>query len=105
MNNVRWLVMIGALWVGLVLSSATVVAGDVFNGEKVYLTQCINCHGVAGESGIPGVPNFARGERMIKPDLELRRAILSGVGVMPGFNNVLSDEEIDNVITYIRSFL
>ena len=104
MNGVR-LFLIWVLWVGLVLSSAAVVAGDVFGGQKVYMTHCVNCHGVAGESDMPGLTNFARGERLMKSDVELRSAVLSGINVMPGFNNVLSDEEIDNVISYIRSFL
>lgn len=52
---------------------------------------------------MPMVPNFIRGERMMRPDQELVSIISSGKGLMPSFDQQLSREEILNVLAYIRT--
>ena len=80
-------------------------AGDVFKGKEVYQRHCMGCHGGSGEGMMPGMPNFARGERLFRTDKELEDAIRDGNGVMPSFNGILEDEDIENVVAFLRTFL
>lgn len=87
------------------LAASSVQAADVFEGKSLYQQHCVDCHGPAGEGVMPGMPNFTRGESLLKSDFELANAVRSGRGVMPGFNGLLTDEELENVVAYLRTFL
>lgn len=61
------------------------------------------CHGIDGVPVIPGTPNFARGEGMIKPDSQLLLVVYSGAKLMPAWKGLLTRQEMINVVTYIRT--
>jgi mono/diheme cytochrome c family protein len=89
----------------MMISVSAVNAADVFDGKEVYMRHCMGCHGSSGVGNMPGLPNFTRGDQMFKSNSELYDAIRDGSGIMPGFNGLLTDDEIENVIAYIRTFL
>jgi len=89
-----WLVFCGAAPVG---------AADVFSGKAVYTSYCQGCHGRSGRGEMPGTPNFTRGGTLMQPDLSLYHQIADGKNAMPGFRGVLSEHEILDVISYIRT--
>jgi mono/diheme cytochrome c family protein len=70
-------------------------------GEQIYTALCVNCHGpnLAGGIGPPLGPgsNSAR-----QPDEFLRFAIVEGRGRMPSFSTVLNDQQVEELISYIR---
>lgn len=76
---------------------------DVFQGKELYTTHCAACHGASGQAVMPGAPNFARGERLVQPDAALYENIRSGKRAMPGFRGVLKNQDILDVIAYIRT--
>lgn len=76
---------------------------DVFKGETLYRTYCESCHGMAGRGVMPGTPNFASGQTLMQSDLSLFRSISDGRQVMPGFQGVLSEYEILDVIAFLRT--
>ena len=79
-------------------------AGNPFNGKPLYLKHCAGCHGERGESNLLGVPNFSRGEIIISStDPMLVNSIKQGKGVMPGFNGLIKDADILDVIAYMRT--
>ena len=82
---------------------STVNAADYFNGREVYELRCQGCHGIDGASPAPGSPDFSRGDSMHKTDAELFKQIRGGGGAMPAFRGILSDDEIRDVIAYVRS--
>ena len=84
--------------------SSNTQAADFFNGEKIYQKYCQSCHGVKGQGGIGGAPNFARGQSLMKPDAFLYDTINRGKNAMPAYRGVLKEEEFYDVITYLRSF-
>ncbi len=95
-----------AVWVFFVAFAGAVGADDpVAAGKTVYDRYCMGCHGPAGEGMMPGMPNFALGERLNTTDRDLAERIRQGNGVMPGFAGILSDREIENVVLYLRSLL
>jgi len=93
-----------ALALGLGIGGAC-QAGDVFKGQELYTRHCAGCHGLSGEGEMPGLPNFARADKLIKTDGQLADVIRSGNGVMPSFNGRLADEDIYDIVAYIRTFL
>jgi len=80
-------------------------ANDVFKGREVFMRECMVCHGAAGEGKLPGLPNFKESKSLFKTDATLINIIRDGKGVMPSFNGLLSDEDIRNVVAYVRTFL
>ena len=78
-------------------------ASDIFNGKDVYDLHCQTCHGMDGQAIEPGVPDFSRGESLYAPDVDLVRVLRDGDGHLPSYRGLLSDEELRDVIAYIRT--
>jgi len=78
-------------------------AADVQKGASLYTTHCAVCHGANGQPVMPGAPNFRRMESLMRPDMQLLPAIKNGKGGMPGFFGILRDQEILDVIAYLRT--
>ncbi len=78
-------------------------AADPLKGAKTYNERCTNCHGPRGIPTMPGVPDFTRGSALMQNDLTLVKTISVGKGMMPAFQGRLSEQEILDVIAYIRT--
>lgn len=78
-------------------------AADPGNGGKIYATHCSSCHGEDGASTMPGTPDFSRRERLFKPDMALLVSIRDGISVMPAYKGLLTDQEILDIVAYLRS--
>lgn len=66
-------------------------------GEKEYLKNCRTCHGTKGTAGVP----LAGNEKVSGGFDYLAWAIITGPGYMPEFAEVLSDDQIAQISTYI----
>ena len=87
--------------------------GNPKDGAIVFDSICNTCHGDKGETEIPGIPVFAKGERMNKTDEQLKKSIRNGVEnannpagmTMPphGGGPELNDKQLSDVIAYIRT--
>ena len=86
------------------MAANPVSAGDPFAGSAIYAEYCVNCHGGDGAGEIAGTPSFRGGNLMMKSNIELINRIRNGKDLMPSFAGVLSEEQIDDVVTYIRTF-
>ena len=75
---------------------------EVFNlGKEVFLNNgnCATCHSLkdAGSNAMVG-PNLNE----IRPVAEsVKNAVTNGIGVMPAYTGILSNEEIDAVSYYV----
>jgi cytochrome c6 len=78
-------------------------AADPQQGGKLYTKNCKNCHGADGVAQMPGIPDFKRGERLLRSDNDLLQFIRNGSGMMPAYRGLLSDREILDVISYLRT--
>ena len=78
-------------------------ASDIYNGRDVYELHCQTCHGADGQSIEPGVPDFSRGESLFAPDVDLVRKLRDGDGHLPSYRGLLNDEELRDVIAYVRT--
>ncbi|QLL43998.1 c-type cytochrome [Sulfitobacter pontiacus] len=94
----------GALFLALIGSAAaadaSLDAGRALFNETAQ-PQCALCHslkdaGAEGEIG-PNLDDF-------KPTVEqVRSAVTSGIGIMPGFAETLTDAEIETLSTYVAT--
>jgi mono/diheme cytochrome c family protein len=116
------LIMLGAgaisiLWQTPVEATAlrTLLLAPDPKGKKIYEQTCLPCHQVDG-SGVPGMnPPLLKSPYVQGSSAELIGIILKGLnnGVeiegesysnpMPAFSTVLKDQEIADVLTYLRS--
>lgn len=92
-----------ALLVAALAAPGVALAANVVEGQRIYNQHCIGCHGPGGNSAIPNAPKFARGERLMQPDMMLLASIKAGKMTMPSFNGILRDQEILDVIAYLRT--
>jgi cytochrome c6 len=83
--------------------SAPGAAADRQGGRTIYETYCIACHGEAGRPIDPTITNFANGDRLFQMDSQLLESIRTGNQTMPAFRGLLSDQEIRDVIAYLRT--
>ncbi len=110
-------VYVGLLLTGLMswqqafATNTGILAEDIAridDARDIYQSNCAACHGFDGVPIMGGVPNLGKNERMQKADQELIASIKNGKtpesgGVaMPPWDGVLSDEEMQNVLDYVR---
>lgn len=85
--------------------------GNPKNGQAVYEQNCLRCHGEHGDgNGLEGryliVPpaNFQAPKSRLKTDFELYTIISFGIVVSPmhGWRDRLTEEQVWDVISYIR---
>ncbi len=93
---------------------------DASNGKKVYKGGCIACHGSEGKGAPPERTVFNRPDTFPdftdcasttpEPNGNWKAVIVHGgpsrglSQIMPAFGDLLTDEQIDDVVAYIRTF-
>lgn len=104
------------------LSSQTIKqrSHNVKNGERIFKSGCIACHGAKGQ-GAPETltefkrpdtfPDFTRCDQTTpEPNSAWKDVIIHGgpargfSQIMPAFGELLSSDDIDDVIAYLRTF-
>jgi cytochrome c553 len=75
--------------------------------SATFRTKCAMCHGQDGGGSEVGksmnVPDLRSPAVQMLSDSELAQAIANGKGGMPQFKNSLSEDQIQALVTYIRS--
>ncbi|GIL15368.1 MAG: hypothetical protein BroJett039_05410 [Chloroflexota bacterium] len=107
--------------VGIAYPPGSDLPADAPLGQKVYVTYCAYCHGpdgkgngMAAPSMIPRPRDFTLGLYAYKStgagqpptDDDLKRTVREGLraSAMPYWSDILSAEEIDAVVQYIKNF-
>jgi mono/diheme cytochrome c family protein len=87
-------------------------AASLKAGKTVYAAECADCHGDRGAGDGPGardlkspVPDLARPDVWRQTDGELFWKLSTGRRDMPGFDDMLTEEQRWQVITYARAAL
>ena len=86
-------------------------AASIAKGKEIFTKNCILCHGEKGDGKGPSSAtgsikpaNFTDKDRMKQSDGAMAYKILSGRGFMPPWDGKLSEDDVWNVINYIRGF-
>lgn len=83
--------------------SVPLAASDLNSGSKIYRTHCAQCHGVNGKSVMAGAPDFNRPGSLLKSDDSLLTRIQSGKNACPAYRGILREQQIFDVIAFIRT--
>jgi len=87
----------------MVVAGVQVQAADLSKGVEIYAEHCEYCHGPSGR-GMAGMGELRPWKELMKPDVDLFDTIRDGSMAMPGFDGLLTSEEILDVIAYMRTF-
>ena len=109
----------------VLLTPTSALAGDAEKAKGLYTTNCASCHGDTGKGdgpvavAVPPPPprDFTAGDfkydadedGTVGTDADLKTVIAKGAGafggnmMMAAWAGLLSDEDIDNLVAYIRT--
>lgn len=77
------------------------------DAEALYKSKCQVCHGADGKGSSAGqklgVKDFRSPEVQKESDAELFKTTKEGKGKMPSYDKKLTDDQIKQLIKYIRS--
>jgi mono/diheme cytochrome c family protein len=107
---------LGIAIASLLVAAPAFAAGDVQHGQALFLRYCQGCHGPdgngAGKGFMPHIGPLARkGYIEQLPDEYLTTVIMEGgaatgkSGFMPSWKTTLSEQDIVDVIAFIRTFV
>ena len=99
------------LFVGLALFVVSIVradpAPDSAASSATFRTKCAMCHGPDGAGSEVGksmnVPDLRSDAVQKRPDAELAQIISDGKGGMPPFKSSLSEAQIHDLVSHVRS--
>jgi len=98
---------------------AQATEAQLAQGKALYEANCASCHGLAGEgqpnwktpdaNGVyPAPPHDSTGHTWHHPDEVLLQVMAQGTGMpksgMPTFQGVLTREEMEAILAYIKTF-
>ena len=103
---------VGALGISIGLLFSTAWGKDLQNGKKVYVDQCLKCHGERGKGDGPDADDLEKKPmdytdkaKMSKfTDAQLVEVVRDGKKPMPAYKKKLTPKEMEDVIAYIRTF-
>ncbi|MAT55189.1 MAG: cytochrome C [Saprospirales bacterium] len=70
------------------------------DGEKIYKTYCVTCHGIYGDMGSSGAFDLTISQLTLE---ERIKVISEGRNLMTPFKELLSEEKIKAVAEYIET--
>ena len=85
---------------GLVAACASPALAQ--DAAATYKAKCAVCHGPDGKGGKMGTKDFAAPDVQKESDAEMAGIIANGKGKMPKYADKLKDNEIKDLVTYIR---
>jgi len=87
----------------LLAAASSASAVDLARGQRLYNLHCAACHGITGIPVMPEAPNLAMREGMKQPDVVIMQSLKMGKKNMPPFFGRLNDQELLDVIQYVRT--
>jgi len=92
----------------VVLTFSNLAWSEGSGGGAIFKAKCVLCHGADGTGDTPlgkqlQAANLHSKDVQKKTDAELHKAVHDGGANMPPFGEQLSDEEITQVIKYVRT--
>jgi len=107
MSGINKAVSAAACGLFLAFAFAPVARGDN-PGETLYKQKCASCHGADGKGDSPMGKNLklrdlGSDDVQKQSDAELTEITANGKGKMPAYKGKLTDDQIKQLVGYIRS--
>jgi cytochrome c6 len=107
--RVQWAVGVVALLLAVCGSARAQGAAKAPAGAATFKAKCVLCHGADGTGNTPlgkqlQAANLHSKAVQDRSDDELHTVVHDGQTNMPPFGDQLSDDEISQVIQYVRTF-
>ena len=108
----KGIIATSCLAAGLIIGGrmfAAAPAGDAEKGKAVFEDNCAVCHNADSDEkkmgpGLKGVTKKAKLKNGKAPtDANIKAIINAGGNGMPAYSDMLSDEERDNVLAYLKT--
>lgn len=99
-----------SIWLSLMFALAVVapvMRADAAKGGEVYKAKCAACHGADGKGETAAgkslkLKDLSSSEIQKQHDSELKTLLETGKGKMPAYKGKLTNEQIENLVQYIR---
>lgn len=91
------------VFIALSALSKQAFSSDMFSGKTTYELHCIMCHGKDSKNPTPGAANFSKGEGLFQSDTSLLERIKKGKNACPSYKGILRNQQIFDVISYLRA--
>lgn len=86
---------------GMVAGSC--LADSQLKAKDNYQRHCAACHGFDGMSVYTGAPNLRMNEGLLQSDFEIVQKLKAGSPKKPPMMGLLSDQELHQIVIYIRT--
>ncbi len=92
-------------YLGALKAAPVVEGGNAANGARIYAEGCVTCHGLSGE-GVAGLGSALRPSEIVATldNDALSALILEGHGDMPGQAGIISVQDVNDLISLLRSW-
>ena len=87
----------------VLLNPSQLMAASTIEGQKIYDRNCAMCHGNQGVSVMASAPSFKHGEGLFASDISIAEHIKKGRNACPAFIGIIRDQQIFDVIAYLRT--
>lgn len=96
----KWFTGIALLSLVLALALPPIAAADA---KADYTAKCAGCHGADGSKSMMGAKPLNGADVQAMSDTDLNAAITNGKGKMPAYKGKLTDDQIKDLVKYVRS--
>jgi mono/diheme cytochrome c family protein len=96
----KWFTGIALLGLVLALALPPIAAADA---KADYTAKCAGCHGADGSKSMMGAKPLSGADVQGMSDADLNAAITNGKGKMPAYKGKLTDDQIKDLVKYVRS--
>lgn len=89
--------------------AAGAISSQAQQGERVFKMQCAICHNATSTDALhgPGLKGLYRRSTLPSgipvTDEHVRMTIRNGRAMMPPFGNILDDEQMDDLLAYLKT--
>jgi len=99
--TVKWLQRIALFSFFLALALPQVAAAQ--SAADNYKAKCAMCHGADGSKSVMGAKPLNGPDVQKTSDADLTEAITNGKGKMPAYKGKLTDAQIKDLVSYIKT--
>ena len=94
-----------SLAVAIFVFASPAWAGDAANGAKIFGANCAACH--SGGNNVVNAQKTLKKDALEKYDMysldKVKYQVIHGKNAMPAFGGRLTDEQVEDVATYVLS--